>query len=233
LAHEIRNPLAAVTSALELLDQVGSQNDESVFARSSIRRQLDFMQRLVEDLLEITRIGMGKVQLQKQLLPLNEVILAAVETCRPAIDDRTHDFEVVMPGKEIMVEADPARLQQVFVNLIHNAVKYTEYGGQIWVKVSVEGQDAVVKVEDTGIGISPEMLPQIFNLFTQSEFGGSQKSSGLGIGLSVVQDLVSLHGGTVQVRSDGIGKGSEFTVRLPLKGPDAGRPDRPSIATGS
>ena len=133
-----------------------------------------------------------------------------------------------MPNVPITIEADTDRLKQVFVNLIHNAAKFTEYAGKIWVKVLVEGQDAVVKVEDTGIGISPEMLPKIFDLFTQSEFAPSKRRDGLGLGLSVVRDLVELHGGTVQVRSDGIGRGSEFAVRLPLKGPDAGRPDGPS-----
>lgn len=227
LAHEIRNPLSAMTSALDLLNATGSQNQESQFARSTIKRQIEFLTRLVEDLLEVTRIGAGKVHLHKQRLPLQALVEAAAETCRPAIDQQTHEFELIMPESPITIEADPPRLQQVFVNLIQNAVKYTRYGGRIWVKVSVDGQEAVVKVEDNGIGISPEVMPQIFDLFTQAEFAEGEKRSGLGIGLSVVRDLVTLHGGSVQVRSDGIGKGSEFTVRLPLTGPDAKRPDRP------
>lgn len=228
LAHELRSPVAAMSSALELLDRVGSQGEESAFARSSIRRQIEFVGRLIEDLLDVTRVVTGKVQLQKELLTIQEVIRAAVQVCRPPIDHHTHDFEVIMEDAPITIEGDRARLQQVFVNLINNAIKYTRYGGRIWVKVSVEAQDAVVKVEDTGIGISPELMPQIFDLFTQAEFESSSQKTGLGIGLAVVKDLVVLHGGNVQVRSDGIGKGSEFTVRLPLKGPDEGRPDRPA-----
>jgi PAS domain S-box-containing protein len=227
LAHEVRNPLGAMTHALELLEQVGSQDDDCVFARSTLNRQIDFIRRLIDDLLDVTRIGAGKVELNKRLLPINDVVLAAVETCRPAIDERTHEIELVMSEDPIFVEGDFDRLQQVFVNLIQNAAKFTEYGGKIWVKVSVEGTEAVAKVEDNGIGISPEMMPLIFELFTQAEYDVGKKRQGLGIGLSVVKDLVELHGGSVLVRSDGIGKGSEFTVRLPLKGPDQGRPDRP------
>lgn len=228
LAHEIRSPLAAMNSALELLNRVGHSGEEATFARSSIRRQIEFIGRLVEDLLDVTRVVAGKVHLQKEMLPLQDVIQAAVQVCRPPIDHHTHDFEVIMTDSPIMIEGDRARLQQVFVNLINNAIKYTRYGGQIWVKISVEAQDAVVKIEDTGIGISPDIMPQIFDLFAQAEFEPSANKTGLGIGLSVVKELVVLHGGSVQVRSDGIGKGSEFTVRLPLKGPDEERPDRPA-----
>lgn len=229
LAHEIRNPLSAMSSALDILNLVGSKNEESIFARTSIKRQIEFMTRLVGDLLEVTRADVGKIQLHTELLRLQDVVLAAAQTCRPAIDERTHDFDVIVSDAPITIEGDRARLQQVFVNLIQNAAKYTQHGGRIWVKVSVEGTDAVVKVEDNGIGISPELMPQIFDLFTQAEFDSGSHPGGLGLGLSIVRDLVALHGGTVQVRSDGIGKGSEFTIRLPLKGADAGRPDRPEV----
>jgi two-component system CheB/CheR fusion protein len=144
------------------------------------------------------------------------------------IDNRTHDFHFIFGDKPVIVRADAQRLQQVFVNLIQNAAKYTEYGGKIWVKLLLDGRDVLVKVEDTGIGISAELLPRIFDLFTQAEFASEGDKHGLGIGLSVVQDITRLHGGTVTVRSDGIGKGSEFNVRLPLAGPDAKRPDSPT-----
>ena len=229
LAHEIRNPLAAISTALELLNKIGSQDPNGVFARATIARQVEFLSRLVHDLLEVTRAGTGKIQLKKEIIPIQDAISAAVDACRPAVDLQTHDFDVIMPDAPIFIEADRARLQQVFVNLIENACKYTQYGGRIWIKATVEGNDAIMKVEDNGIGISPEVMPLIFDLFTQAEFDVGRRKEGLGIGLSVVRDLVTLHGGSVHVRSDGIGKGSEFTVRLPLSGPDLGRPNRPEL----
>jgi signal transduction histidine kinase len=144
------------------------------------------------------------------------------------LDDRTHHLHLHLGEAPVIINADAVRLQQVFVNLLQNAAKYTEYGGTIWVKLILEGQEAVVKFEDDGIGISPELLPRIFDLFTQAEFTGDK--SGLGIGLSVVRDITQLHGGTVTVRSDGVGKGSEFTVRLPLAGSSRGRLDSPARA---
>lgn len=226
LGHELRNPLFSLFNALELLRHSTPATEGTAFALSTIERQIEAMRRLIDDLLEMTRIGAGKVQLAKRHVILGEVIRAAVDTCRPSIDERTHELKLVCPDETVTVDADPDRMQQVFVNLLQNAAKYTEFGGNIWVKLYVEGKDAVVKVEDTGIGISPEILPRIFDLFTQAEFASD--SGGLGIGLSVVKDLVTLHGGSVQVRSDGIGKGSEFTVRLPLAGRDENRPDQPS-----
>jgi PAS domain S-box-containing protein len=225
LAHELRNPLGSISNALELLNISGNRDEQCVFARSVIRRQLDFMQRLIDDLMEITRIDAGKVQLTRRVVALQDILTAATETCRPQIDLRTHNLKIIATAAPMIIDADPSRLQQVFVNLIQNAAKYTHYGGHIWVKLFLEGREAVVKIEDDGIGISAEMLPEIFELFTQAEFRGDDPNTGLGIGLSVVKDLVTLHGGTVQVRSDGIGKGSEFTVRLPLAGPDAQRAD--------
>ena len=227
LAHEIRNPLHAISTALHLLERLGTQNPEGEFARATIARQVEFLSRLVNDLLEVTRADSGKIELKRAILKVQDVIHAAAQTCRPRMDLQTVDFKIIMPDAPIYVEADSTRLQQVFVNLIENASKFTEYGGHIWVKASVEGGDAVIKVQDDGVGISPEVMPRIFDLFTQAEFETGEKKEGLGIGLSVVRDLVTLHGGSVLVRSDGIGHGSEFTVRLPLSGPDKGRPDSP------
>lgn len=228
LAHELRNPLSAIANSLSILQKAGSQTEDCKFARATIHRQLDHMRRMIEDLLEAAKTRVGKIQLNLSEMPLNEIVRDAVEACRGKLDARTHSFELIMADAPIIVRADRERLLQVFVNLIENAIKFTEYGGRIWVKLSVESDEAVFKIEDTGIGISPEMLPRIFDLFTQAEFGG-ESDSGLGIGLSVVRDLSQLHGGTVQVRSDGIGKGSEFTVRLPLAGADRNRPNRPTM----
>jgi PAS domain S-box-containing protein len=226
LSHELRNPLVSLFNALELLRRSPPVNDATAFAISTIERQIEAMRRLIEDILDMTRIGVGKVQLQKRHVALGDIIKEAIESCHRSIDERTHELKLVLPDDTVTVNADPDRMQQVFVNLLQNAAKYTEFGGNVWVKLNVEGKEAVVKVEDTGIGISKDVLPRIFDLFTQAEFASDR--GGLGIGLSVVKDLVTLHGGSVQVRSDGIGKGSEFTVRLPLAGPDEDRPDEPT-----
>jgi two-component system CheB/CheR fusion protein len=227
LSHELRNFLAAVSNAAQLLAVASPQvSEENRFAVSVITRQVDAMKRLVDDLLDMTRVSAGKVKLQLEEVSLLDILNAAIDVCRPTLNDRTHSLHLHLGEVPVTVNADSVRLQQVFVNLIQNAAKYTEYGGTIWVKLLLEGQDAVVKVEDDGIGISPELLPRIFDLFTQSEFTGDK--SGLGIGLSVVRDITQLHGGTATVRSDGVGKGSEFTVRLPLAGPSRDRPDSPA-----
>jgi PAS domain S-box-containing protein len=215
LAHELRNPLATISNAAQLLEQFQPVPRETSLALGMIRRQVEFMGRMIDDLLEVTRIAAGKIELRKERVVLQEITRLAVETCRPSLDQRTQALHELMPDIPIHLDADPTRLQQVFVNLIENAAKYTQYGGTIWVKATIEGDEAVVRVQDTGIGIDPEVMPHIFDLFTQVEFG-SRSKEGLGIGLSVVKDTVALHGGTVQVASDGLGKGSEFAVRLPL-----------------
>jgi signal transduction histidine kinase len=170
---------------------------------------------VIDDLLEVSRSAAGKVQLHVERVVLQEIIKQAIEACRPSIDRQTQVLNQLMPNVPIYLQADAVRLRQIFVNLIDNAGKYTQHGGTIWVKATTEGEEAVVRVQDTGIGITPEMMPHIFDLFTQVEFSDGAKS-GLGIGLSVVKDTVTLHGGSVQATSNGLGKGSEFTVRLPL-----------------
>jgi PAS domain S-box-containing protein len=228
LAHELRNPLSSLAMAAEILRCSVHESEDAAFAMGALERQLDAMRRMVDDLLDITRLSIGRVKLDLEEVCLDEILNAAVETCRPLIDDRTHELHLILGEQPVTVRADAVRLQQVFVNLIQNAAKYTQYGGNIWVKLLLDGREAVVKVEDTGIGISPELLPRIFDLFTQAEFTGRRDKEGLGIGLSVVRDITRLHGGAVTVRSDGVGKGSEFTVRLPLAGPGAKRPDSPT-----
>jgi two-component system CheB/CheR fusion protein len=216
LSHELRNPLGTLSMSASLLKVAG--NDEKLMADTAgiIEREVAAMRRMVDDLIDVTRISAGKVQLEKACQDLRPIIASAAESCRPSIDSRTQHLHMILPSAPLLVDVDAARMKQVFVNLLQNAVKFTKNGGTIWVKASVEAAEAVVKVEDNGIGISPDVLPHIFDLFTQAEFAGDRKSDGLGIGLSVVKDLAQLHGGTVQVRSDGIGKGAEFAVRLPL-----------------
>lgn len=214
LAHELRTPLSSLTNAAHIIKRAAAPTQEAAFAVSIVERQTEAMRRLVDDLVDMTRVNVGKVTLKRHRVELRDVLQEAVDTCRSALDQRTHELKLLMTDNTMTVDGDPGRLRQVFINLLENAVKYTEHGGTIFVKSFVEGHDAVVKVEDTGVGISPETLPRIFDLFTQAEFAHNE--GGLGIGLSVVKDLVTLHGGTVQVRSDGLGKGSEFTVRLPL-----------------
>jgi two-component system CheB/CheR fusion protein len=216
LSHELRNPLSSLSMSASLLKYAG--NDEKLLSDTVgiIEREVATMRRMVDDLIDVTRVSAGKVQLEKRCQDLRPIVESAVETCRPSIDSRTQNLHMILPSAPLLVDVDATRMKQVFVNLLQNAAKFTKNGGTIWVKLSVEAAEAVMKVEDNGVGISPEMLPHIFDLFTQAEFAGDRKSDGLGIGLSVVKDLTQLHGGTVQVRSDGLGKGAEFAVRLPL-----------------
>jgi PAS domain S-box-containing protein len=220
LSHELRNPLSALSLSLELLKL--SENDPKSIAdaTATMASGIVSMRRMVDDLIDVSRVSAGKVNLEMQCQDLRPVIEAAVASCKPSIDMRTHNLNVIVPIAPLEVDVDPVRMRQVFVNLIQNAITFTKNGGTIWVKAGVEAAEAVVKVEDNGIGISPEVLPHIFDMFTQAEFVGDRSDAGLGIGLSVVKDLTQLHGGSVQVRSDGIGKGSEFTVRLPLSNCD-------------
>jgi two-component system CheB/CheR fusion protein len=216
LSHELRNPMASLVLAAELFELAA---DDPTIVRETVKTlksELATMRRMVDDLIDVTRLSAGKVQLDKKCQDLRPVIETAVGTCRPNIDMHTHRLNVIIPSAPMLVDVDAVRMRQVFVNLIQNAAKYTEAGGTIWVKASVEAAEAVVKIEDNGIGIAPDVLPNIFDLFTQVESTGDGIDAGLGIGLSVVKDLTQLHNGSVQVRSDGLGKGSEFTVRLPL-----------------
>jgi PAS domain S-box-containing protein len=225
LAHELRNPLAPLVNAVQLLRLRRPGDPDLAYSVQLIERQVEFLRRLVDDLLDVTRIGAGKIELKKEPVSLGEVLRRVMESCRPRAEERRQHVELILPTGAIVVEGDRARLQQVFVNLVTNAVKYTPEGGRVWVKATVEGKEAAVDVEDTGMGISAEVLPKIFDLFTQEEESRYRSEGGLGIGLALVKSLVTLHGGTVQVRSGGKGKGSQFTVRLPLA-PGAG--ERPA-----
>ncbi|HET6654999.1 MAG TPA: PAS domain-containing sensor histidine kinase [Gammaproteobacteria bacterium] len=217
LSHELRNPLAPLSNAAQIIRMTGKTAPELETPLKIIERQIASLQRLVDDLLDVSRIGSGKIELRKEKVALDEVVHSAVETARPAVDGRRHRLEVLLPPTSIIIEADPARLRQVFVNLINNAAKYTPEGGNIWINGTVEGDEVVVHVRDTGVGIPHDVLPRIFELFTQVESSRSQSQGGMGIGLNLVKNLVTLHGGSVQVRSDGENKGSRFTVRLPVE----------------
>lgn len=215
LSHELRNPLASVSTAVELISRTRSPNANVEASLKIIEEQLDFVRRMLDDLLDVTRISTGKVRLNIGPVPLHEVIEKAVEAARPWLEERCQNIQVIGPWSSIVLQGDSDRLHQVFLNLLSNAAKYTPERGNIWVKVTTEGDEAVVRVTDTGVGIPHEMLPRIFDLFTQVETRLSH--GGLGIGLALVKDFVALHGGSVQVRSEGVGKGSEFMVRLPLR----------------
>jgi signal transduction histidine kinase/ActR/RegA family two-component response regulator len=219
LAHELRNPLAPVRNAVEIM-RVRDVDDPGLrWARDIIDRQVQQMTRLVDDLLDVSRISRGKVKLQKEPVDLAAVVGRAVEISRPLVDARRHELAVTLPPEPVRLEADAARLAQVVANLLNNAAKYTEAGGQIWLSVERDDGEAVVRVRDTGVGIPAEMLVQVFDLFTQVTHSLDRSHGGLGIGLTLAKSLVEMHGGSVRAHSDGPGKGSEFVVRLPLLTP--------------
>lgn len=227
LAHELRNPLSSLGMAAEILAMNPDDAESRGFAIHAIKRQVEFSARLIEDLLDLTRIQKGKLRLNLVLVNVIDVIEDAVRAVRASALQKRQSLHMILDGNPVTVMADADRLQQVFVNLIQNAVKYTPEEGGIWVKLLLDGKEAAIKIEDNGIGISADLLPKIFDLFAQAETSEEYSAGGLGIGLSVVKDLVRLHGGSVQVRSDGVGRGSEFTVRLPLAGESESRPDDP------
>jgi len=216
LSHELRNPLAPLGHAVEILRQGATSSHDLEPTLRIIERQVESIRRLVDDLLDITRIGAGKVELRREAVAIQELIRRGVDSGRHAVLERRHDLQVLVPPNPIFVEADPDRIEQVLLNLIQNAAKYTPEGGRITITGTRDGRDAVMTISDTGVGIPHDMLPRIFDLFTQVEASRTRSQGGLGIGLALVKDLVTMHGGSVQVRSDGPGKGSEFTVRLPL-----------------
>ena len=216
LSHELRNPLSPILNAVHLLRLQGGENLIQQEARSVIERQVGQLSRLVNDLMEVSRITTGRVRLERNRLDARSVIERAVESARPLIDRRRHDLSVSLPPQPIWLHADSTRLEQVVVNLLNNAAKYTDEGGRIGVTLQQEGDEMVLRVRDTGLGIAPELLLHVFDLFTQADRSLDRSQGGLGIGLSLVQHLVGMHRGTVEVQSAGLGQGSEFTVRLPV-----------------
>ncbi|MGN6547448.1 MAG: ATP-binding protein [Aureliella sp.] len=216
LAHELRNPLAPLRNGLQIMKLAGSEPQAAEQARTMMERQLEQMIHLVDDLLDLSRISRGKIELRKERVELASIIRHASETSRPVIEASNHEFSITLPPGPIYVEADVTRLAQVFSNLLNNAAKYTEPGGRIHLNIQRHDGQAVISVCDNGIGIPESMLPHVFDMFTQVDRNLERAQGGLGIGLSIVRRLVEMHGGSVEARSAGSGLGSEFVVRLPV-----------------
>lgn len=213
LGHELRNPLSPILSALELMAMRSPET--FVEERALIERQVKHMVRLVDDLLDVSRIASGKVLLSLERIELCDVVCQAVELVRPLIDAKRHSLSVGVPRTGLVVDVDPARLAQIVANLLANAGKYTPVGGIISVNAERHDDKIVIVVEDNGIGISEEMLPRVFDLFTQEPQALDRAQGGLGLGLAIVKTLVALHGGKVTATSGGNGQGSRFVVELP------------------
>jgi len=216
LAHELRNPLAPISNGLHLLNRPGIDGAAFDNIREMMERQVNHMVRLVDDLMEVSRITRGKIKLHKETVDLAEILVNAIETSRPLIDKERHQLNINLPTEALKVEADGVRMAQIITNILNNAAKYTPEGGHIWLRVWREGSEAIISVRDNGIGIPGDMLPKVFDLFTQVSRNTHRAQGGLGIGLTLVQTLVKLHGGSIEVHSKGINQGSEFLVRLPL-----------------
>jgi len=215
LSHELRNPLSAIFNALHILRLEDTENPIQRKAKIVLERQVGQLAHLIDDLLEVSRVITGRIQLHRERLEMRGIVERALESVRSLIEQRKHELSVSLPAEPIWLQGDSTRLEQVVVNLLNNAAKYTDEGGQIWITVEQERGEVVLRVWDTGVGIAPELLPRIFDLFTQADRTLDRSQGGLGIGLSLVQKLVELHGGTVEAHSAGLGQGSEFIVRLP------------------
>jgi PAS domain S-box-containing protein len=216
LAHELRNPLAPIRNAIQIIRLAPSDADATQTACEMMERQISQMVRLVDDLLDVSRVSRGRIDLRRERVALTAIIAQAIETSRPAVECAKHDLIVTLPPEPVYLFADPIRLAQVFNNLLNNSCKYSEPHGRIWLKAELEGSDVLVSVKDTGFGIPREMLPKIFEMFTQLDRSLERSQGGLGIGLTLAQRLVEMHEGSVDALSDGLGFGSEFIVRLPI-----------------
>jgi signal transduction histidine kinase/ActR/RegA family two-component response regulator len=212
LGHELRNPLAPMRTALQLMRLRGGDVLER--ERTVIERQTQHLVRLVDDLLDVSRIARGKIDLRREVLDLADAVVKAIEMASPLLEERQHELTIDVP-RGLQVDADPARLAQVIANLLTNASKYTESGGRVWISAEREAARIVLRIRDSGVGISPDMLPRVFDMFAQERQALDRTQGGLGLGLTIVRNLVNLHGGTVEARSEGRGHGSEFIVRLP------------------
>ncbi len=216
LAHELRNPLAPIRTAAQILASPRLAPPQLQWAQNVIQRQVGHMALLLDDLLDIARITQGKLELKTTRVSLTDVVDTAVEAARPLIDSRNHHLTVTLPPENLTIEADPLRLSQVLSNLLTNAAKYTDPAGHIELSASVQNGTLCLSVKDDGIGIAPEALTRIFEMFSQIQGASSRSDGGLGIGLSLVKGLLELHGGAIDAHSEGPGRGSEFTVRFPL-----------------
>ncbi len=217
LSHELRDPLAPLHTALEVIQLC--QPDATPLAAEALQtaqRSVEHVTRLVDDLLDVSRIAAGKLMLTRQHVKLDDIVSRALEIAAPMVQSRQHQLNVELKADDLWLDADPLRLTQVLVNLLNNAAKYTPAGGQIQLVIEQTGGSAIIHVRDNGVGISPELLPHIFDFFVQADTGTTRANGGLGIGLALVSRLVELHGGSIAATSAGLNRGSEFTVRLPL-----------------
>jgi signal transduction histidine kinase/CheY-like chemotaxis protein len=216
LSHELRNPLAPIRMALYQLDHIDSNDPRAAPLRKTIAGQVEHLVRLVNDLLDVSRITRGKIQMRFERVSLKTVVDAALDLVRPLVGEKEHDLQVTLPPQAVYLFADPVRLTQVLANLLNNAAKYTDNRGRIWLTAETGAGRVVIRVHDTGIGIAPQMQGRIFDLFQQGHPSIEKSRGGLGVGLTLARDLVEMHGGTLEVASPGLGRGSEFTVRLPV-----------------
>jgi CheY-like chemotaxis protein/two-component sensor histidine kinase len=226
LAHEIRNPLAPIRTGVQLLRLKELPEAQRANARDVIERQVEHLVRLIDDLLDVSRITRGAITLQRAQVDVAEVVARAVETSRPLIDSRRHKLVIALPDESLSVFGDLTRLSQVLANLLNNAAKYTDARGLIQLRGERDGGEVVIRVQDNGIGISREMLSKVFDLFAQADRTLERSSGGLGIGLALVRRLVEMHGGSVRAHSGGPGQGTEMMVRLPMSAEDQ-MPARP------
>ena len=221
MAHELRNPLAPISNALQLWPHAENNREQMEQLRGTMDRQVRQMIRLIDDLMDVSRISQGKIQLRKQSVSIDTLLQGALESLKPFIESLGHHVTLATSDVALCVNGDVARLTQVFGNLLHNAAKYTGRGGTIWISALRRGQDAVVSIRDNGPGIPPNMLSEIFEMFRQVDATLDRSHGGLGIGLTLVKRIVEAHGGTVEARSDGPGAGTEFIVTLPAVPPKA------------
>jgi PAS domain S-box-containing protein len=217
LAHELRNPLAPIRNAVTLMQMGGLSPSMLEWYSTVIDRQVTHLSRMVDDLLDVSRITSGKITLQTQLVEIAQVVDNAVDSCRPLIEEHKHTLELLLPAEPLWVEGDLTRLSQILLNLLNNAAKFTPKGGSIRLTVEKDGEQVVIRVVDQGVGITADLLPRIFDLFMQGDRSLDRAEGGLGIGLTLVRRLVEMHGGSVKALSEGPGRGSEFVVRLPLE----------------
>jgi PAS domain S-box-containing protein len=220
IAHEMRNPLSPLKTAVELLKRSPDSHPHHLQTIRIVDRQIGFLDRLIEDLVDLTRVQTGKLNVVYEVAVLQEVLYEAIHGCEDVAKAKGITIHEVMPPVPIQVEVDPRRLQQVMLNLFNNAIKYTHAGGNIWLTATVDQTHFLCYVKDDGQGIGPELLPQIFDMFTQADSCHGGRGDGLGIGLAIVHEIVALHQGNVEVRSEGDGRGSEFTVRIPRRRPN-------------
>ncbi len=231
LGHELRNPLAPISNSLEIMKLSGAFDSPATRRAGEVmERQIHHLNRLVDDLLEVSRITRGVIEVRKEPLDLSRIVTAAIETSRPVLDNLRHELTVSFDADPLCVGGDPVRLTQVFANLLNNAAKYTNHGGRIAITTRRAGNQAVISVKDNGIGIAPNALAQVFDMFMQVDRSTRRSQGGLGIGLTLVRSLVAMHGGSVEAKSEGPGLGSEFIVRLPLLPDRAASADQPRMA---